>query len=268
MMVEVGVMLGLVVILAAGGLGVWRVLHGPAAGRRRRAGRIALVGFVATGLVAWGSWQFSKMPTRQLLGGLVARAEAAEPVVALTFDDGPTARYTDEVLAILAEEGVPATFFVVGEALARNPEECKKIVAGGHALGNHSYSHPQFILRAYGTIRDEIERTDALIRACGYEGEIYFRPPNGKKLVMLPYYLARTGRTTVTWDVAPEWGPDGAAGADEIVQQIVERVQPGSIVLLHVMYESREVSRQALPDVIRGLKDKGYRFVTVPELLQ
>ncbi|MGD8623772.1 MAG: polysaccharide deacetylase family protein [Anaerolineae bacterium] len=265
---EVAIMLGLVVILAAGGLAAWRLLRGPAGARWQAAGRLALVALVAAGLVGWGSWQFSKQPTRQLFGGLVARATAAEKVVALTFDDGPTASYTDEVLAILDREGVPATFFVVGEALARNPEECRKIVAGGHALGNHSYSHPVLMLKSYGTIRDEIERTDALIRACGYEGEIYFRPPNGKKLLLLPYYLARTGRTTVTWDLAPEWGPEGAAGADEVVRQIVDEVQPGSIVLLHVMYRSRETSRQALPHVIHGLKEKGYRFVTIPKLLE
>jgi peptidoglycan/xylan/chitin deacetylase (PgdA/CDA1 family) len=217
--------------------------------------------------VAFGAWRLMNSPTVQIGGRIVPRAETAEPLVALTFDDGPTTRYTDEILEILRREGVPATFFVVGEALQRRPEECQKIVAGGHELGNHSLTHTPLVLQPYGLIRREIEGTDRLIRACGQEGEIYFRPPNGKKLLLLPYYLARGGRTTVTWDVAPEWGPQGAAGADEIVRQVLDEVRPGSIVLLHVMYRSREASRSALPGVIQGLKEQGYRFVTVSELL-
>ena len=82
---------------------------------------------------------------------------------------------------------------------------------------------------------------------------------------MLPYYLARTGRKSIKWDVAPE-GP--GADAAEIVDRVMAETQPGSIVLLHVMYEGRAETRQALPEVIRGLKAKGYRFVTVSELLE
>jgi peptidoglycan/xylan/chitin deacetylase (PgdA/CDA1 family) len=201
------------------------------------------------------------------LGEIVPCVETSAPLVALTFDDGPTARYTEEVLAILREEGVKATFFTVGEALERNPAECQKIVADGHELGNHSTSHQRLVFRPYSFIQKEIEQTDQLIRLCGYEGQIQFRPPYGKQLVLLPYYLNRTGRKSIFWDVGPESDRDVAADSDKIVEHVLENTRPGSIILLHVMYESRAASRQALPRIIQGLQAKGYHFVTVSELL-
>jgi peptidoglycan-N-acetylglucosamine deacetylase len=229
------------------------------------AARLVVCLLLAGVIVAEGSFRLMKARTFQLFGELVARVDMAEPVVALTLDDGPTVSYTGEVLDILRQEGVPATFFVVGGALERNLDVCRAIVAEGHELGNHTYSHPPMVLQPYSVVRDEIERTDALIRACGYEGEIHFRAPGGKQFLVLPYYLARTGRKSIKWDVAPE-GP--GAGTAEIVDRTIAQVQPGSIILLHVMYEGREKTRQALPEVIRGLKEKGYRFVTVSELLE
>jgi peptidoglycan/xylan/chitin deacetylase (PgdA/CDA1 family) len=218
-------------------------------------------------LVPWSAWRLMNARTIQLFGGIVPRVEASEPIVALTFDDGPTARFTDEILAILREEGVKATFFAVGEALERNPAECQKIVAEGHDLGNHSYSHQRMVLKPYSFIQREIEQTDQLIRQCGYEGEIHFRSPNGKKLVLLPYYLNRTGRKNIFWDVAPEGDRRVAADADRVVEYVLEETQPGSIILLHIMYRSRVASREALPGIIQGLREKGYRFVTISELL-
>ncbi|MFN2225028.1 MAG: polysaccharide deacetylase family protein [Anaerolineae bacterium] len=256
----------IIVLAAAGGL-AWRRLRGPATSPWTVLGRAAVVVLVPALLVTWGSWRLMKTPRFQVMGRLVDRAETEERVVALTFDDGPTARYTDEILGMLEEEGVKATFFVIGTALERDLSVCQSIAARGHELGNHSYSHWRMVLRPYGDIRDEIERTDAVIRRCGYEGEIHFRPPNGKKYLLLPLYLARTGRASIFWDVAPEGDREVAADDARIAAYVLERVRPGSIVLLHLMYDSRVESRQALPAIIQGLKAEGYRFVTVSELL-
>lgn len=266
-MIEIGI--GVLVLLACIGVGwaAWRLLGGAVRRRRDAVLRLVLVGLVATTLLTASAWHLSRSPTFQLFGGIVPRVETAVPVVALTFDDGPTARFTDEILTILREQEVKATFFVVGKALERNPVECQKIVAEGHELGNHSYSHQPMLLKPYAFIRQEVEQTDQLIRACGYEGDIHFRSPNGKKLVLLPYYLGRTKRKSISWDVAPEAEWDSAAGADKIVAQVLEEIRPGSIILLHVMYESRAKSRMALPAIIQGLQERGYRFVTVSELL-
>lgn len=266
-MLEVLIPLGVVIALAAAGWLAWRRLRGPVASPWTALGRAAIVVLVPTLLVAWGSWRLMKTPRYQIVGRLVDRVETDERVVALTFDDGPTARYTDEVLGILREEGVKATFFVVGTALERDLSVCQRITAEGHELGNHSYSHLPMILRPYADIREEIERTDAVIRRCGYEGEIHFRPPNGKKFLSLPLYLAWNGRTDIFWDVGPEGDRQVAADDARIAAYVLERVRPGSIVLLHLMYDSRVESREALPAIIQGLKAKGYRFVTISELL-
>lgn len=252
------------IALAAAAALAWRRAAGPAGGRWRAVGRGTACLLVAGVLVAFGSYRLMKARSFQIVGTIIQHVDMADRVVALTLDDGPTLSYTGEVLSILRDEGVPATFFVVGKALERNLDVCRAIVAEGHELGNHTYSHPHMVLQPYSVMRDEIERTDALIRACGYGGEIHFRPPGGKQFLALPYYLARNGRKNISWDVAPE---GRGAGAAEIVDRVLADVQPGSIILLHVMYESRDETRAALPEVIRGLKEKGYRFVTVSELL-
>jgi len=208
--------------------------------------------------------QVARSRTFQVSGTLVNHVETDAPVIALTFDDGPTAAHTGEVLGVLADRQVQATFFVVGEALERNPWLGAQIVAAGHELGNHSYSHAPLVGRSTAFIRAEIERTDRLIRQAGYQGEIHFRPPNGKKLIALPWTLAATGRTTIMWSLEPE----AAGSADDIVARVLADARPGSIVLLHLMYESRAESRAALPAIIDGLQAQGYRLVTVSELLR
>lgn len=122
------------------------------------------------------------------------------------------------------------------------------------------------VLMTPQAVRDEIERTDAAIRAAGHEGEIHFRPPYGKKLLVLPWYLWRTGRTSVTWDIAPD-SDDPSATAAAIAERAVTAARPGSIILLHLMYKSRAASREALPAIIRGLRAKGLEPVPLSQLL-
>jgi peptidoglycan-N-acetylglucosamine deacetylase len=217
--------------------------------------------------LAAGAWRLSGLRSFQLAGSLVHRVDTDRRVVALTFDDGPTTAGTDSILAILARERVSATFFLTGGEMERNPELGRRIVGAGHEVGNHTYSHARMVLRSQGFIRSEIEATDALIRQAGHRGPIHFRPPYGKKLVGLPMYLRSTGRTTVMWDVEPESYPEVGASAERIVDHVAARVQPGSIILLHVMYPSREPSLRAVPDLIRRIREMGYEFVTVSELI-
>ena len=234
--------------------------------RRRRwlAAAVAALVLAAAGLK--GLHLLARSRTVQLFGTLVARVDTPERVVALTFDDGPTEAAIDEVLATLAARGVRATFFVNGVHVAEAPGPARRLVAAGHELGNHTYSHERMVLRSRSFIRSEVERTDELIRAAGHEGEIYFRPPFCWKLVGLPWHLSRTGRTTVTWDVDADAPPHGSDPA-RIVSEVAARVRPGSIVLMHVWYSSRSPSRAALPSILDRLLSDGYRFVTVGELL-
>ena len=218
-------------------------------------------------VVGYGLWQLSSARSFQLFGELIQRVETDDKVVALTFDDGPTKRYTAEILALLAQQQVKATFFITGKESEQNPDEVRLLYQAGHQLGNHSYSHPRMILMSPAAVASEIEYTDAAIRAAGYKDEILFRTPSGKKLFVLPWYLAQQQRKTIMWDLEPETDPTLAADAQAMANYVIEHTRPGSIVLMHLMYQSRRSSREALPLIIRGLKQKGYRFVTVSELL-
>lgn len=210
-------------------------------------------------------WNVSSSRTFQFFGELVHRVETTEKVVALTFDDGPDPAGTQQTLDVLAEKQVKATFFLVGRDLAKHPELGKAIAAAGHDIGNHTYHHERMVGVTPGFVASEIKDTDALIRATGYQNPIYFRPPNGKKLFALPYYLSRNQRATVMWDVEPDSA--GTPTAEKITTDVLNQTKPGSIILLHPMYASREGTRQALGPIIDGLKERGFRFVTVSALL-
>ncbi len=231
---------------------------------RRLPIALGAVALLAAGLN--GLYHLARSRTTQLFGTLVARVDTSEPVVALTVDDGPTSAMADDVLSTLASRRVRATFFVNGAHVAEAPEVARRLVAAGHELGNHTYSHERMVLHSQAFIRSQVERTDELIRAAGQQGEIYFRPPFCWKLVGLPWFLWRTGRTTVTWDIDAD-PPANAADPARAVSDCVRRVRPGSIILLHVWYRSRSASRAALPLILDRLQDKGYRFVTVRELV-
>jgi len=229
--------------------------------------KASLVIVAAVIVVTVAAFQISKSRTFQFFGEIVPRVNTRQKVVALTFDDGPLPGATEEVLSVLGEEGVKATFFVVGSELERHLEEGRKIVAAGHELGNHTYSHERMVLKTPSFIESEIGRTDQLIRQAGYQSTIHFRPPYGKKLILLPYFLSRTSRKTITWDVEPDSYPEIAADTNKIVAHVMEKTRAGSIILLHVMYKSRSESLKEVKGVITGLKGQGYSFKTVSEML-
>ncbi|MET1073761.1 MAG: polysaccharide deacetylase family protein [Umezawaea sp.] len=224
-------------------------------------GVVVLLVLVST---AFGLFQVSRSRTFQFAGELVDRVGTDRKVVALTFDDGPGAR-TPEVVRTLDELGVRATFFVVGSELHAHPEHGRDLVRAGHELGNHTYSHERMVLVSAGFVADEVERTDAEIRAAGWTGDIHFRPPNGKKLFALPSYLADHHRKTIMWDV--ESDSEDTPTAADVVKRTTDEVRPGSIVLLHVWPSSRQSSWDAVPEIVRSLKARGYTFVTVSQLL-
>lgn len=213
-------------------------------------------------------WRISSLTDFQLFGTLVHRVETAELLVALTFDDGPTPGKTEQILQLLAQEGIVATFFLTGEEIAVHPQLLDKILAAGHQVGNHSYSHQRMIFKTPGFIAREIEQTDALLKAAGAPEPYYFRPPFGKKLLILPRYLAKHQRMTVTWDVAPENFPPLTQDPTLLADYTIAQAKAGSIILLHVMYDSRVTTMQAVPAIIQGLKARGFRFVTVAQLLE
>ena len=215
--------------------------------------------------VGFSLFQISKSRTFQFFGGLIGRVETEEKIVALTFDDAPS-EYTNEVLKILEEKNVKATFYTIGQNLEKYPDVAKAIARDGHELGNHSYSHTRMIFKSQKFIGSEIEKTNRLIRDSGYAGEITFRPPNGKKLFGLPWYLRENNIKAITWDVEPDTYFSGHA--DQITDYALANTKPGSIILLHPFCgEACVADREALPQIIDGLKLRGYNFLTVSELL-
>lgn len=231
----------------------------------RRRGWIGIaLGLVVVVALAFGGYRLMSSRSYQLAGELVDRVDTDQKVVALTLDDGPSER-TPEVLRVLDELDVPATFYLNGRDVDARPEHARAIVAAGHELGNHTYTHRRMVFVSPGTVREEVEKTDTALRAIGYQGPITFRPPYGKKLWTLPRYLADHDRTTVMWDVEPDSGVTATAGT--IADQAVREAGPGSIILLHVMYANAAESLAAIPRIVGDLRAEGYRFVTVSELI-
>jgi peptidoglycan/xylan/chitin deacetylase (PgdA/CDA1 family) len=203
----------------------------------------------------------------QLFGEMVDRIETSEKVVALTFDDGPTPDRTREILSILESEKTPATFFLNGNSLVRYPDAGRLLVNSGHEIGNHSYSHKRMVFMSYAEVTRELESTEKIIRDYGYKGPLYFRPPFGKKLFSLPWYLKNNNIKTITWDVQPETWATPRASIEERIERGINGTKPGSIILMHVMHGDNK-SMAAVKPIIKQLKADGYRFVTVSELLQ
>ena len=212
-------------------------------------------------------WLVSKSRTFQLMGEIVPRVETQEKVIALTFDDGPTVEGTTEILSILKENQVKASFFLIGADIERNPESAKQIIKAGHEVGNHSYTHERMFFKTPSFIQREIDDTDKILREVGYTDEIHFRSPYCKKFLLLPYYLSKRGKRNITFDIEPESFPEIDNNAEKITEYVLTSAKPGSIILLHIMYPSRKESMKAVSGIIKGLKEQGYEFKTVSELL-
>jgi len=204
----------------------------------------------------------------QPCGECFTRVAVNEKVVALTFDDGPLPPYTDQLLAALEQLGVRATFFFVGERVALHPATARRVVAAGHEVGNHSYSHPHLYYQSMAFLRDQIEATDRLLRDVGVAGEILFRAPYGESLVGLPCLLRRTGRRHVLFDFFPD-PPDWHGSAPDLVAaSILRQTRPGSIIVLHDGNPNAGVHVVATTRlVVEGLRRRGYRFVSAGELI-
>lgn len=217
-------------------------------------------------LVTMGLWHAGRSRCFVLIGDVTCRVETDRKLVALSFDDGPTAQGVSALLPVLREHRARATFFLIGQEMAARPGLAAQILAEGHEIGNHSYTHRRMMGLFPGGYAGEIADTEALLRQEGAVGPILFRPPYGKKLTGLPIAVARAGEHMVTWDVED---PTGAAAADPnaYARHVVERIRPGSIVLIHPMYSSGETARAALPIILTELSRRGYRVVSVGELI-
>lgn len=202
--------------------------------------------------------------TFQLFGDFVARVDTTEKVVALTFDDGPHPRLTPRMLDLLDRHRVKAAFFMMGRHVERYPAAAREVLARGHEVGNHSYSHPKLIFMAPRRVREEVERTDQLLRGIGATDPIYFRAPHASKFVVLPYVLTQMGKTNVQGDVDPEeWKQRPAA---VMTASVLDQVRPGSIVGFHETLGDE--TYKSVDEVLTALVAQGYRVESLSALLR
>lgn len=183
--------------------------------------------------------------------------------VAMTFDDGPHGANTPRLLEMLKQRGIKATFFCVGQCVAEYPEIAKRIVDEGHEIASHSWSHPQLSSMSEANVRDQLEKThQAIKQATGIAPKV-FRPPYGAFTARQRNWAnAVYGYKIILWDVDPlDWKIRNSA---HVESEILKQTVPGSIILSHDIHKT---TVDAMPATLDALLAKGYKFVTVSELL-
>jgi len=218
----------------------------------------------------WGLWPTHGARRPNQPGVLYWTGDKASKKVALTFDDGPSDPYTGEILDVLKEHDVKATFFLLGRNAEKYPDLAQRIVREGHVIGNHSFSHSDmafFFKRR--SLREIDQAENSIFRITGVRPTL-FRPPHGRYSPGLLKLTRAEGLLTVEWSVSPkDWAQPSAA---KIVKRVLNQVRNGSIILLHDGHPDTEPGNRlhtvmALPTLIAALRAEGYELVTVPELL-
>ena len=196
-----------------------------------------------------------------------ASVPAGEKVIALTFDDGPWPETTEKVLAALKKENVKATFYMVGQPLKSFPELGKKVLADGHVIANHTFHHWYKQMSPLVAQR-EIEDTQQIIRDILKVETAYFRPPGGVLTNGLVAYAQKQGQSVNMWSVDSNDSHPKRPSPEAMLKTILAQATPGGIVLMHDGGGSHDNTARAVPQIIIKLREQGYRFVTVPELLE
>ena len=185
------------------------------------------------------------------------------PFIAITFDDGPHSQLTPKLLDILKERGVRATFYVVGQNVVEYPQIMKRIAAEGHEIGNHSWNHTALSKLGADGVRKQIENTSNAVAQITGKRPATMRPPYGATNGPLNRRLnEQYGLKVIMWSVDPlDWKYRNAA---RVTDYILQNTRAGSIILVHDIHPT---SVAAMPGTIDALHQKGYKFVTVSELL-
>lgn len=196
----------------------------------------------------------------------VYHVDTAEKKIALTFDDGPHPRYTDAILKILAENDIKATFFEIGVNIKQYSNTTRHVIAAGHEIGNHTYTHTTMKHLSGQELKEEIAQTDRLLKELGYGPVALFRPPQGICTDVLFDVMSSTGKRAILWNIDTlDWAH---RSSDEIVREIEKYVSGGDIILFHDYISGENTTIPAIKKLIPALKARGYQFVTVSELMQ
>lgn len=222
-------------------------------------------------------------PTSTVFGASYSGTRTKDKFVALTFDDGPNEPYTSQVLDILDQFGVKATFFLVGKNVELEPATAQATLSRGHVIGNHTYSHnANHALTSEG--EHDIARAERVIHeTLGVYPHLY-RPPHGKKSPWEMDYTRKHGLAEIEWDISQndqhrdlDFGkPDPTQFSQAIIEKVSDRSERGSVILLHdgfgtqhgTVKANKSLTVAALPLILEGLQKQGCVFVTVTELLK
>lgn len=197
--------------------------------------------------------------------------DISRPEIALTFDDGPNEPYTSEILDILKKYNVKATFFLLGKNVERYPDTARRIVEEGHAVGNHTYDHPYLFIQSRSHIQNEIKKAEQCIFKATNKKTHLFRSPYGADNSWVYHAAKEMGYVTIEWSITGHNGGKEIS-PDRIVMSVLGKVKNGAIILFHdgdrlIKGADRSHIVKALPSIIESLQQRGYQFVTVPQLL-
>jgi peptidoglycan/xylan/chitin deacetylase (PgdA/CDA1 family) len=223
---------------------------------------------VATAAAAAG-YQ-SMAPTGQWYGRTFTNLKSGTRQIALTYDDGPNDPHTERLLDVLARYEVHATFFLIGRYVQQRPEIARAVAAAGHAIGNHTFTHPLLTFKSGAEIRQQLSDCRAALHDAVGEHSNLFRPPFGGRRPAVLSLARELGLQPVMWDVT---GYDWTAPPSEVIKRKVEKqIRGGDVILLHdgghkQMGADRSQTVLATDRLISRYLSEGYSFRTIPQMM-
>ena len=233
---------------------------------------LMLLPFLGAGAVAAGAAAYQAMaPTAQWFGRTFTGLPRGSKQLALTYDDGPNDPHTLRLLEVLTKHGARATFFLIGRFVERRPDIARAIVQQGHAVGNHTWSHPRLIFRGTTQTRLQLERCQRAIESATGVAPCLFRPPFGGRRPGTLGIARSLGLEPIMWNVAGrDWN---APRAGSIAHRVSRRIRGGDVILLHDgghrgMGADRAQTVLATEALLTRWQAEGYEFVSVPEMMK
>jgi peptidoglycan-N-acetylglucosamine deacetylase len=230
---------------------------------------LGLVALCSAGAVFAG--YHTMYPPSQLYGSTFIGLPRGSRDIALTFDDGPNEPFTVQLLEVLAKHGARATFFMIGKYVDPRPDIVRAVVAAGHCVGNHTYTHPNLIFQSQWQLKDEIARCErALTDAVGDRHFPIFRPPFGGRRPATLRVIRAAGLTPVLWNITGyDWN---ATSAEYIQHKVTSKIRGGDVILLHDgghlhFGSDRSFTVKAVDHLLTRYCGEGYSFKTIPEMM-
>ncbi|MEO4054686.1 polysaccharide deacetylase family protein [Solibacillus sp. CAU 1738] len=199
-------------------------------------------------------------------GHILWDIKTEEKIIAITFDDGPHRKYTTEILDLLAQFEVKATFFIVGENAEKNPEIVLRMYDDGHELANHTYTHP-FKVTVPQLVKELKQTNDTIFSITGYS-PVLFRPVEGQYTDAMIDAIVKEKLKVVMWSWHQDTQDWKNPGVKKIVNTVLKGTKPGNVVLFHDGGGNRAQTVKALEEIIPELQKQGYKFVTISELIE